>query len=74
MYVDFCKELVDRVILLLASIEDHGITHVYVQTDSAGGHGGARGSGMKKSLDGINDYARTRVHSLRASLDRSTDF
>lgn len=67
LYVDFCKELVDRVILLLASIENHGITNVYVQTDSAGGHGGGRGSGMQKSLDAINEYAK-KVHSPALSL------
>lgn len=67
MYVSFCKELVDRVILLLASNENHGITRVYVQTDSAGGHGGGRGSGMEKSLKEINDYAAT-VHCFNVYL------
>lgn len=71
MYVDFCKELIDNILvldyslssphlsqMLLNSTPDHGITKVFIQTDSAGGHGGGRGQGMAKSLDQINEYAR----------------
>lgn len=63
MYVDFCKELIDRTLVLLAAHAGHGIKHVVVQTDSAGGHGGGRGSGMLKSLQKINTYGRS-VSSL----------
>lgn len=71
MDVDFCKELIDNILvlgyslssphlsqMLLNSTPDHGITKVFIQTDSAGGHGAGRGQGMAKSLDQINEYAR----------------
>jgi hypothetical protein len=63
MYVDICKDLIHKVVVLLAGIENHGITNVYVQTDSAGGHGGGRGNGMQKSLEQINKYATEHVLS-----------
>lgn len=57
LYVKLCCELVDKIHDLL-SRNDHNIRHVFIQTDSAGGHGGGRsGKGMEKSLKEVNKYA-----------------
>lgn len=60
LYVSTCCSLIDAINCLLSTCvkRDHGIRFVRIQTDSAGGHGGGRGSGMEKSLSRINKYAK----------------
>jgi hypothetical protein len=53
--------------MLLEKTPNHSITTVIIQTDSAGGHGGGRGSGMKKSLDEVNKYAEEKTSGKQVS-------
>ena len=54
--------------MLLEHTPGHGIKFVYIQTDSAGGHGGGRGSGMQLSLNQINSYANTKTKDKEVSF------
>ena len=54
--------------MLLESTPGHNIKYVFVQTDSAGGHGGGRGTGMEKSLREINESAATMTGDKQVSF------